>query len=161
MFNRPSIASTISRPIRQILEFVKARQTWRHMMHYSSLRQLTLYQLCLIQISFFSVSVLLSSHLTLRDEFARKRHLRRLFPLHLRSPWHPVQLPESWEQLYQNTFALICLLFCLFVSWIQNLFPKYWRLLTHTLYETSFLKRFHITCELKLSKHFTWLSFNT
>ena len=149
MFNRPSIASTISRPIRQILEFVKARQTWRHMMHYSSLRQLTLYQLCLIQISFFSVSVLLSSHLTLRDEFARKRHLRRLFPLHLSSPWHPVQLPESWQQLYQNTlpveqtsiifwcFNMFAFLFVCFLM-IQNLFPKYWRLLTHTLYETSF-----------------------
>ena len=77
------IASTISRPLRQILEFVQPRQTWRHMMHYSFLKQL----LCFIQISFFSLFFALVPSYRPRDELAQKRCLRRLIPLHLHWLW--------------------------------------------------------------------------
>ena len=57
--------------------------------------------------------------------------------------WTPVQFSERWKQLYQNTlpleqtsiifwcFNMFAFLFVCFLM-IQNLFPKYWRLLTHT-----------------------------
>ena len=70
-------------PLRQILEFVQPRQTWRHMMHYSFLRQL----LCFIQISFFSLFFALVPSYRPRAELAQKRCLRRLIPLHLHWLW--------------------------------------------------------------------------